>query len=299
MNSVTENTAPTAQNSLQTGAMLCELNISVWTGRKKDKRASAQVTAENNAESGVANVHKKLLGNCEELANIQKLAGDVRNNTHYHLTMPWSDSGMRLLTTAAYFDYNKTITAAQQEFYRLVDVFLDAYDWEVQEAKLKLGDMFNENEYPSKDEIRGKFKFSINYMPVPESGDWRLDVTNEALAELQENYSNFTETMVNRALNDVWERLYEKLNNLSERLDYGDHEKKKVFKETTVTNVTDMIDILEMCNVNDDPRMTQMQRNLDNTMRGITPEALREDGHLRAETKRKLDEAIKSLPSLM
>jgi hypothetical protein len=33
-------------------------------------------------------------------------------------------------------------------------------------------------------------------------------------------------------------------------------------------------------------------------MNGITPEALREDDTLRLETKRKLDAAIKALPSL-
>jgi hypothetical protein len=33
-------------------------------------------------------------------------------------------------------------------------------------------------------------------------------------------------------------------------------------------------------------------------MRGVSPEALREDAGLRAETKRNLDAAIRSLPSM-
>ena len=40
------------------------------------------------------------------------------------------------------------------------------------------------------------------------------------------------------------------------------------------------------------------QRALKHAMRGVTPEALREDAYLRSETKRAVDEAIKALPSL-
>jgi hypothetical protein len=44
--------------------------------------------------------------------------------------------------------------------------------------------------------------------------------------------------------------------------------------------------------------MTAMADKLDDALRGVTPDALREDAYLRAETKRTVDEAIKALPSL-
>lgn len=53
--------------SIASSAVLIDLSISTWTGRKLDKRASNDVTASNNAAKGVANVHKKLLGDCAEL----------------------------------------------------------------------------------------------------------------------------------------------------------------------------------------------------------------------------------------
>ena len=48
--SVPQSTAPTLASS----AMLVEVNISNWVGRKKDKRASADVTTQNNAYTCVA-----------------------------------------------------------------------------------------------------------------------------------------------------------------------------------------------------------------------------------------------------
>ena len=76
----TNETAPAISTpSIASSAMLVELSISTWTGRKLDKRASTDVTRTNGADSGIANVHKKLLGNSEELTAIQKLTGNIRN----------------------------------------------------------------------------------------------------------------------------------------------------------------------------------------------------------------------------
>ena len=82
--------------SIGSSSMLVELNISTWTGRKLDKRASREVAQLNHADTGIANVHKKLLGNCDELMAVQKYTANVRN-LHYSMTMPWSDTGLRLL----------------------------------------------------------------------------------------------------------------------------------------------------------------------------------------------------------
>lgn len=85
---------------------------------------------------------------------------------------------------------------------------------------------------------------------------------------------------------------------MSERLDYTSKETKKVFFDTLVTNVLSMVDLLAICNVTNNTQMEAMRAKLENTLQGVTPDALREDEYLRAETKRSIDEAIKSLPSL-
>ena len=73
---------------------------------------------------------------------------------------------------------------------------------------------------------------------------------------------------------------------------------KKKFNDTLVSNVTDMIELLRVCNVSNDSQMSVMANNLEEVMSGITPDALREDDYLRAETKQAVDDAIKALPSL-
>ena len=98
----TNDTAPAISvPSISSGAMLVELSISTWTGRKLDKRASQDVVQANGADTGTANVHKKLLGDCQELVAVQKFGANSRN-IHYSSTMPWSDVGWRMLTTKAF-----------------------------------------------------------------------------------------------------------------------------------------------------------------------------------------------------
>lgn len=286
--------------SLASSAVLIDLSISVWTGRKQDKKASDDVTTKNGAVKGVANVSKKLLGDCAELDAVQKFAANARN-THYWMTTPWSDLGLRMCPTLVYIrenGYEKTMSGLQQEFFRLVDLFLQAYDWEVQNAQLKLGGLFNPDEYPTSDKLREKFRFRYTAMPMPEAGDWRLDVEAEAAASLKEQYEKFYNEQYTQAMKSVWERTYDALSKMSERLDYGDDTSKKIFRDSMVDNVKDMITMLGDFNVTSDPMMERARVQLEDALEGVTPEGLREDAYLRAQTKRQVDEVRKTIDSL-
>ena len=287
--------------SIASSAMLCELKISCWTGRKKDKSASASVTSQNYADNGTASVNKKLLGNCDELTAIQKFVANARN-IHYSMTMPWSDLGMRLLPTAQYFKYHQTMTDLQNEFegsdVAMVDTFCNNYTWEVSRAQARIGNLFIREDYPTEESIRNKFAFSISYIPLPEAGDFRVDVGNEQRDVLESHYSDYYSKQLGSAMQDVWDRTYKALSNMSERLDYGGCDKKKVFRDTLVDNVLDMVELLNVCNVSGDSQMSAMALKLEDALRGVTPDGLRNNESFRAETKRVVDDAIKSLPSL-
>ena len=298
INQMVATTAPQASApSIGSSAMLGELKISCWTGRKKDKSASASVTSQNYADNGTASVNKKLLGNCDELTAIQKFVANARN-IHYSMTMPWSDLGMRLLPTAQYFKYHQQMTELQNEFEGMVDTFCNNYTWEVSRAQARIGSLFRADDYPTEESIRSKFAFNISYIPLPEAGDFRVDVGNEQRDVLESHYNEYYRKQLGSAMQDVWERTYKALSNMSDRLDYGGDDKKKVFRDSLVDNVLDMVELLNVCNVSGDSQMSEMARKLDDALRGVTPDGLRNNESFRAETKQAVDDAIKSLPSL-
>ena len=283
--------------TVSSSAMLVDLSISHWTGIKKDKKASEEVTTSKNADMGVASVSKKLLGDCAELDAIRKFVANTRN-VHYAMTMPWSNSGLGMLPTKRFFDYQNTITHLQAEFSDLVEKFLAAYEWETAQAQVKLGGLHNSDEYPTIERLRGRFRFSVSYIPLPESGDWRVDMEKETTETLKQHYETYYAEALNTAMNDVWQRVHKALSNMSERLDYADDTNKKIFRDSLVNNVIDICDLLRDFNVSGSSQMEAMRVQLEDALRGVTPDALREDAHLRAQTKRNVDDILKSLPSL-
>lgn len=292
--------------SISSSAVLIDLSITTWTGRKLDKRASQDVTAANSAAKGVANVNKRLLGDCAELDAVQKFAANARS-AHYAMTMPWSDLGLRLCPTTKYIGadgkqgYMQHMSELQTEFDRLTRAFLEAYDWEVQNAQLKLGSLFNPDDYPTSDSLTNKFRFRFTAIPVPDAGDWRLDINNSAATQLQAEYKKFYDDQLNNAMKDVWSRTHDALSKMCERLDYTDDKTRKVFRDSLVTNVKEVIELLDVMNITRDPAMMQAQRQLSDAMLGVTPDALREDNHFRKETRDKVSDIkkiIENLPGL-
>lgn len=281
--------------SISSSALIVELNISAWSGRKKDKRASEEVTTSHQAKRGVANVNKALLPDCAELTAISKHVSNARN-LHYSMTVPWSQSGLALVPVSVYFDYHHAMTGEQNTFYTLVEEFLDAYEWELSKAQVSLGSLFNRDEYPTRGQLERRFSFNINYLPVPEAGDFRVDLATEQKDMLREHFEGYYSQQLERSMKEVWERLYKVLSKMSERLDYAGKEDKKIFRDTLVDNVIDVVDMLSTFNLMGDSQMEQMRIRLEDAFRGVTADGLREDDAFRAETKRKVDAALSALP---
>lgn len=283
--------------SISSSSMLVELGISSWTGRRLDKAASADVTTQNAARTGVASVNKKLLGDCAELVAVQKFASNVRTS-HYAMTMPWSDSGMRLLPTTMYFKYHQQITALRTEFERLVENFLDAYDWEVVQAQAKLGTLFNRDEYPTVDSLRDKFGFRMSYIPLPDAGDWRVDMERDAQDMLRTQYDDFYRKQVEGAMRDVWERLHTELKRFISQLDVDAEGKKGKIYGSTMDHVLHLTEMLESANFTNDPNLTLAQNRIRAALDGVDKDDLVRNDTFREDTKRAMQSAIDALPGL-
>jgi len=300
MNEILQTPQGTAP-SISSAAMIVDFNASVWTARKKDRKASEDVTDANHADKGVANVPKNLLGNCAELDAVQKFAANVRN-MHYSMTMPWSDNGSRLLTTAQYFKYHEVMTDLQQEFYRLTEQFLQVYEWKIMEAQAKLGDMFNRDEYPTRAGLESKFAFRMAYIPLPDSGDFRIDIGNEGMVQIQTQYAAQYAAQIKGAMNDVWKRLHDNLTTLVRQLDVNEEGKGNRLYDTVFDGALSLIDMLRTCNVTGDSQMEAMRLKLEEAFtknnQPVNLHQIKNSPTLRADTQEKLTAAIATLPSL-
>ena len=285
--------------SISSSALRVGLSISVPTMRKMDKRATQQVIAHNNARKGSANVSKKLIKSTAH-EDMTKLVASMRAY-HRDQTVPWGDMGDRLVSNQNLIDYKNNMAQLEDEFWELAKRTEDEYPQAVAQARLEvtgLGYMFNEAEYPSVDQLRRKFKFSLVFEAVPDVGDIRVDVGNQAANEMREQYKQVLSDRINAVHQDLAERLAEPLQRMSKGLDYNEGEKPSGFRDTLVDNVLSIVDLMRSCNLNGNAHIAGIQQDLRNTLKGVTPDGLRRDPNLRADTKRKVDAIIKNLPSL-
>lgn len=277
--------------SISSSAMLVSISISCWSARKLDKKVSEEVTTNKGASKRAARVNKNLLADDMRLEAIQKYAADIRNWLNA-VTIPWSDMGVRLVTTTQFFDFKQALDERKAEFERLAADFIVAYPTLISAQAFKLGTMFNRDEFPSVDEIARKFSMSYTFMPLPEAGDFRVDIGNQAAEELRQQYEEAYNQRVQEAMSDVWGRLKSVLDKISERLTTDELGKNKVFRDTLVSNAIEVCDMLKYLNVTQDPELERARKLTEQALLGITADELRKEDGARADVKSRVDEIL-------
>jgi len=294
MNYLTSTPSPIA--GVARAAMLVDLNIAIYSGRKQDKTTQDEVTsAKGSGSKKAASVYKNLFAECKELDAVTKFQARARAE-HYRLTLPWSDQGTRLLPTAALMEYQKVMNRHRAEFSRLVDEFLDKYDTLVAAAAFQLGSLFDRGEYLTREQVARRFRMDSSFTPLPTSGDFRLDIENSVQRELIEQYEQRMENQLATANQDSWTRLHDALYRLSDRLSVDEDEdgnvKKRKFHDTMVTGAVELCELLTVMNVTKDPALEKARRKLEDVLSGVTPKELREEDSTRVLTKQKVDEIL-------
>ena len=286
------NTSTTPRYNIDTCAMLVEFNASVWTARKLDRTTTDEVVATKHAAAkDAARVNKHLLAGRTELEVIQQAVGRARQYV-YDKTSPWSDSGLRLLPNTSFISFTEKLDDFEHEFTAIVKSFVAIYPSLITAQAMALGDMFKRDDYPSANEIMTKFSFRVNYMPVPTSGDFRVDVGNAAQAELKAKLDKLTQERIDHAMADVRERLGSHLKRMSDRLttDYVQGEAKpRRFHDTLVEGALELCDLTKALNIVNDTALETARRNLEQVLVGVTPTELRKNEAVRQDVKKNVD----------
>ena len=160
------------------------------------------MASKNAAAKDAARVNKHLLAGRTELDVITQAVNRARQYV-YDNTAPWSDSGLRLLPNRNFMAFAARMNEFDEEVAGLVKSFVDIYPTLITAQAMALGDMFKRDDYPTANEIMTKFSFRVNYMPVPTSGDFRVDVGNEAQAELRQRLEELNQERIDNAMSDV------------------------------------------------------------------------------------------------
>ena len=275
--------------SISSSALLVELNVSVWPASKLDKEVTDKVNTDASAVRGASQTKKNLFAGTSLRKDISDFAARVRLYHNKH-TLPWADKGERMLPTKLFMDYKQTMNGFEQTFNMMCNNFFIEYPRLVAEAPTNLGSMYKVEDYPDIEEVRMKFGFRRAVKPIPESGDFRLDIPAYDLAEMKNDYEKQYSNKLAEAMREPWERLHKMLVGMSEKLtDIEGDESKKRYHDTLISNPIELCGLLTKLNVTNDPKLEEARRQLELTMLGADIESIKEDADSRSALKSKVD----------
>lgn len=296
--------------NIAAAAMLGSINISVWEARKQDKRTAEEVITSKGARSKkAATVQKHLFSECKALEDIKSLRAEIRQWFN-SVTLPWDDNGRRLITTAQYLTVVDRIGKYERQIGALFKTFLDSYSTEVSKQAFENGALFDRTEYPPVEEVAAKFRFSFVVEPLPTSGDFRVDIGNEAQRQMQEQYERAVAERVSGAVADAWQRVKTQVEWVKERMDavlaYDpdaveetktldddgnviavDIRKKRRPKlyDSMLDNGLELCNLLRDLNVTNDPRLEEARQALETALTRVDMDSLKTTPELQQATR--------------
>jgi len=186
-------------------------------------------------------------------------------------------------------DYKDEMNARRSLFDDMVSEFILEYPQLVQIARSSMGSLYNAEDYPSAEGVQDKFGFRLVFSPVPEAGDFRLDIPQQDLADMRADYDIAFNDRLADAMHMPWTKLHDMLTNMSAKLTGSDEDTQKRWHDTFLTNGYDLCAMLSHLNITKDPHLESARRQLETALLNTNIEAIKSDDAERDNLKTKLD----------
>ena len=288
MNTTTQTAA--TNTGLPSKALLVNVSIAQWSGRKHDKKVTREVEEAHNAQSGEAGRFNKMLTSKDFLAATSKAAGAARLFL-YENTLPWGDNGDRLLPSANYFDFVKGMTKYENGFNTAVTEAEDKFEEMITEAQTRLNGLFNAADYPNKVEFRSKFSLKVCFMAIPETKDFRVDLTEMEVNVLKQSIETEMSNRLTASVSNIWERIKEQLEHMKNRLtEVNDKNEPVIFRNSLFDNLKDLVDLLPKLNVTNSPAINDICNEMQSLI--IDPEKVRTSAQVRSRKAEEVNDIL-------
>ncbi len=292
--------------TLSENATLVRVALGHPSGIKSDKSLKNGLAEDVNSNADLLNVSKHIFGR-----NVNKefrsIINAFRNDFYYPLTLPWSDTsddngvkvggGWRLCPNSQLEKLQYEVNQAKVIWDREVEGFFKQLPLDIANAKDRLGDAFDEDDYPTDDwdlqRLRDKFIFQFELSPLPTFGsDIRLNVSDELRKRIESDAVNRASTNIKNILVTTVDALVSQVDHLAEKLKAYDPENKQkgFFNNSSIEKLRQAVETLPSINsdiLGNDQPISDAHQQLVSVLASINSvESLRDDTEL-GESKRK------------
>ena len=277
-------------------ALLVNTVVRVWTGEKRDRAITRDLCSRMGAEDNAVRANKSLLG--DHIRGVQTAERNVRHAVSER-TLPWMDDGTRILKGAAFMSFTEAMAEPIRLFDIEVDGFIIAYPEIKHEARRRLGDAYEERDFPPQGRLKERFGVKLTYLPVPSSKDFRVTLSDDEIAAVRRNTEAALRDTVNDAVRAMLDRLQEPVARMATRLRlFRRNTSGKVqhpFRDSLVENVREIVKIAPTLNLMDDPRIAQLCADIERSLTAHDADKLRSSARLRESVADEADAILRRM----
>ena len=262
--------------TLRNKALLVKFSVTEFTNEISDPDLSRRVANLVQADDADSFDSKKKLLDCPAITKLKKLKGDTRNNLVNPLSAPF-EVGRRIMPSALCDQLEHGYATAKQKWEDYKIELRGEIEGAINRAQRRLGDAWKASDYPSADDIVGKYTMSLTYSQIPDTEDFRIDnLSHDRNEEIRLDMERGINQQIEDAMSAIHKRAYDVISHLlSVCKNYGHDKDGKVigrFKDSTVEHVRALEKLLPVLNMTGDPKLQKVAQTLSQELKNITPD---------------------------
>ena len=215
-------------------------------------------------------------------------------------------TGIELLNIDNYMDFTRGLRSLIATADRTVAELVLWWDDEVRDDMSRLmaisatkgkPNLANADDYPTEAEMASRWGIEVRYMPVPTTGDFRVNISDEDKATLQQQITDAEQNAATHVLRQMIEPMTRAVAKLRTPIGVDG----SVFRDSLIDNMVEVADRMNRVNISDDPAVQDQIDTLSMLVASCSgkKDALRANSTFRNDTARQIDELMGKMKGLV
>jgi hypothetical protein len=252
-------------------ALLVAVPIKMRGLSAKSDLLTDEAVENHEADINTYNMTVKLLSK-EALKGIIRVRNAAKE-FHIANTLPWADTGLRMIPVGRYAHWKRELTRKQNEFFDETQLLFDDYlALRKEYIRRATPEVAKEIPFPTLEQLKSNFDFRLFEQPIADLSDFRLKLVDEkTVASLKATMTASITAILDEGHLDIINRLAKVVSRLH---DQTAKENGRMF-ESLVTNIEEAVDVLPSLNLRNDPEIARLINRVKNELATIDVTALR------------------------
>jgi hypothetical protein len=279
------------EHSLSESTVILQVKFGVLGDSRKVSSSQVEV----DTDKQLLRVAKKILVSAEFEAIRQV---DRRVKKHLDGVCVPFETGTRFLAVPLIEDVDRKLHEFAQERATLVSRFLDLYPALCESMSERLRVLHNPLDYPPIEMVSERFYFTWRHVAYGVPGQLKTISGRIWQEEREKAAQRFAEAQTEAQVL-LRESMSELVNHMLERLEASDTGKPKVFKKSTVANLTEFLATFDFRNIANDTELQEQVEKARVLLTGVTAEEIRSTADLRTKLRAGISEIAAKLDAMV